>query len=219
MSSYVFMKILESAPQRYDRGIEILSLGQSKTVQRDIVDNYINRGDRVLEIGCGTGTLAISCAEKGAYVVGIDVSPQMLAIANRKLRERKLTEKVQLQELGAIEIDKAFSDETFEKITSTLVFSELYPDERKYVLKQAYRILKPGGLIVIADEVIPSSWWKRILHLLIRIPLAIITYILTQTTTKALRDFDNALTETGFKIIHSKRSILDSFTLYVARKE
>lgn len=87
MSSYVFMKILESAPQRYDRGIGILSLGQSKRIQRDIVDNYINRGDRVLEIGCGTGTLAISCAEKGASVVGIDVSPQMLAIARRKVRE------------------------------------------------------------------------------------------------------------------------------------
>jgi demethylmenaquinone methyltransferase/2-methoxy-6-polyprenyl-1,4-benzoquinol methylase len=219
MSSYVFMKILESAPERYDRGIEILSLGQSKRVQREIVNNYITRGDRVLEIGCGTGTLAISCAEKGASVVGVDVSPQMLVIASRKVRERNLTEKVQLQELGAIEIDKAFSDETFDKITGTLVFSELYPDEQKYVLKQAHRILKPGGLIAIADEVIPSSLWKRILHLLIRIPLAIITYILTQTTTKALKDFDKALIETGFEIIHSKISILDSFTLYVARKE
>jgi demethylmenaquinone methyltransferase/2-methoxy-6-polyprenyl-1,4-benzoquinol methylase len=213
------MKILESAPERYDRGINMLSLGQSKRVQQDIVDNYINRGDRVLEIGCGTGTLAISCAEKGASVVGIDVSPQMLAIAIRKVREKNLTEKVQLQELGAIEIDKTFDDETFDKTTSTLVFSELYPDERKYVLKQAYRILKPGGHIMIADEVIPNSLWKRILYLLIRIPLVIITYILTQTTTNALRNFNKTLIETGFKIILHKRSILDSFTLYVARKE
>ena len=219
MSSYVFMKILESAPERYDCGIQILSLGQSKRVQRDIVDNYINRGDRVLEIGCGTGTLATSCAEKGASIVGIDISSQMLAIASRKVREQNLTDKVQLQELGAMEIDKTFSDETFDKITSTLVFSELYPDERKYVLKQVYRILKPGGLIVITDEVIPGSLWKRVLHLLIRIPLAIITYILTQTTTKALRDFDKSLTETGFEIIHRKSSILDSFALYVGRKE
>ncbi|UCH43637.1 MAG: class I SAM-dependent methyltransferase [Dehalococcoidales bacterium] len=219
MASYVFMKILESAPARYDRGIEILSLGQNKRVQREIVDNYIDRGDRVLEIGCGTGSLAISCAEKGAFVVGIDVSSRMLTVASRKIHEHKLTEKVQLQELGAIEIDKVFEDGSFDKITGTLVFSELYPDERRYVLRQAYRILKPGGLIVIADEVIPSTLLKCVLHRLIRIPLAIITYILTQTTTRALKDFDKTLTETEFEIIQHKKSMLDSFALFVALKE
>ena len=219
MASYVFMKILESAPTRYDRGIEILSLGENKRVQRDIADNYINKGDRVLEIGCGTGSLAISCAEKGASVVGIDLSSRMLAMASRKVREQNFSEAVQLQELSATEIGKVFSDESFDKITGTLVFSELYPDERRYVLKQAYGTLKPGGLIIIADEVVPSSLLKRIMYRLIRIPLAIITYILTQTTTRALKDFDKALTETGFRIVHHKKSNLDSYTLYVASKE
>jgi len=219
MASYVFMKILESAPTRYDRGIEILSLRENKRIQRDIADNYINKGDKVLEIGCGTGSLAISCAEKGASVVGIDLSSRMLAMANRKVREHNLNEEVQYQELSATEIGKVFSDESFDKITGTLVFSELYPDERRYVLKQAYRILKPGGLIVIADEVVPGSLLKRVLHRLIRIPLAIITYILTQTTTRALKGFDEALTETGFKIVHHKKSNLDSFALFVALKE
>ena len=66
MASYVFMKVLESSAQRYDAGINILSLGQSNRIKREIVDNYIASGDKVLEIGCGTGTLAILCAEKGA---------------------------------------------------------------------------------------------------------------------------------------------------------
>lgn len=218
MASYVFMKILESAPQRYDRGINILFLGQSSRIQQEIVENYINAGDEVLEIGCGTGTLAISCAEKGASVVGFDVSSQMLAIARRKVQERNLAGKIQLQEIGAIEMDKAFDSEMFDKIVSTLVFSEFYPGEQKYVLGQAYRILRPGGLIIIADEVRSNSLWKRILHLSIRIPLMVITYILTQTSTRALKDIRGSITDAGFKIIHEKRSVLDSFGLYVARK-
>ncbi|RLC69358.1 MAG: hypothetical protein DRI26_09255, partial [Chloroflexi bacterium] len=179
---------------------------------------YINKDDEVLEIGCGTGTLAISCAEKGASVVGFDISPEMLAVAKRKVRERNLADKIQLREMGAIEMDNAFDNETFDKIVSTLVFSELYPDEQRYVLGQAYRILRPGGLIIIADEVRASSLWKRILHQLVRIPLLTITYILTQTSTRALKDIRGPLADVGFKLIHEERSFLDSFGLYVAQK-
>lgn len=218
MASYVFMKVLESAPQRYDRGINILSLGQCSRIQQEIVENYITAGDEVLEIGCGTGTLAISCAEKGASVVGFDISSQMLAIARRKVQERNLADKIQLQEMGAIEMDKAFDSETFDKLVGTLVFSEFYPDEQKYVLAEAYRILRRGGLIIIADEVRSNSLLKRILQLLVRIPLTVIAYILTQTSTKVLKDIKRLLTDAGFEIIHEKRSLLDSFGLYIAKK-
>ncbi len=219
MASYVFMKILESAPERYDKGIILLSLGQSRRMQRKILERYINAGDRVLEIGCGTGTLAVSCALKGASVVGFDLSPQMLAIAYNKVRKHNLIDKVQLQEMGAIEMDKAFESQTFHKIVSTLVFSELYPDERKYVLRQAHRILRSGGLLIIADEVRPGSLWKRVLQLLIRVPLSVITYIFTQTTTKALKEIAQEISEAGLKMIYEEKRFLDSFGLYVARKE
>lgn len=218
MASYVLMKILESAPQRYERGINILSLGQSSKIQREIVKSYITAGDKILEIGCGSGTLAISCAEKGATVVGFDVSPEMLAQARRKIRERDLSGKIRLRQMSAIEMDNAFSDKGFDKVVSTLVFSEFYADEQKYVLREAYRILKPGGLIIIADEVRPNILWKRLLHLLIRIPLVVITYILTQKSTRALKGFSRLLVEAGFELIDQKRSLLDSFGLYVAQK-
>ncbi len=130
MASYVFMKVLESASERYDRGINMLSLGQSRRFQEQIVKNYISTGDDVLEIGCGTGTLAICCAEKSASVVGFDISSQMLAVARRKVQARNVADKVQLREMGAIEMDKVFINETFDKIVSTLVFSELYSAEQ-----------------------------------------------------------------------------------------
>ena len=219
MASYIFMKVLESSAQRYDAGIKILSLGQIEKIHREIVENYIAVGDKVLEIGCGTGTLAILCAEKGASVVGFDISPQMLSVANKKIRERDLTDRIQLEEMGAIEMDKAFNSDTFDKIVSALVFSEFYSDEQKYVLREAYRVLKHGGLIIIAEEVRPNSLAKRMLQLLVRIPLMVITYILTQTSTRALKGIESAITSAGFQIIHQKRTLLDSFGLYVAKKE
>ncbi|MCW4043586.1 MAG: class I SAM-dependent methyltransferase [Candidatus Bathyarchaeota archaeon] len=219
MASYVFMKILESAPQRYDMGINLISFGQGRRMQQEIVEEYVHKSNKVLEIGCGTGTLAISCAKKGASVVAFDKSSQMLAIAERKVREHNLIEKIQLEEMGAIEMEKAFNDNTFDRIVSTLVFSELYADEQKYVLSQAYRILRPNGLIIIADEVKPRSSWKRIVHSSIRIPLALITYLLTQTSTKALEDIKGPMTNAGFKIIREQRSFIDSFALFVGQKE
>ncbi|HEX75474.1 MAG TPA: class I SAM-dependent methyltransferase [Dehalococcoidia bacterium] len=218
MASYVFMKVLESSAQRYDVGINILSLGQSNKIKREIAGNYIATGDKVLEIGCGTGTLAILCAEKGALVTGFDVSPHMLAIARKKIQERNLVDRVQLKQMGAIEMDKAFDNEAFDKIMSTLVFSELYSDEQKYVLGEAYRVLKHGGLIIIADETRPNSLVKRTLQLLVRIPLMVITYVLTQTSTRTLKNIKSFLTDAGFEVIHQKKSLLNSFGLYVARK-
>ena len=55
--SYVFMKLLESAPERYDAGIYILTLGRLRCLKQDIADDFITKGDKVLETGCGTGSL------------------------------------------------------------------------------------------------------------------------------------------------------------------
>jgi ubiquinone/menaquinone biosynthesis C-methylase UbiE len=218
MASYVFMKVLESSARRYDAGINILSLGQINKIKREIVDNYIAAGDKVLEIGCGTGTLAVLCAEKGASVFGFDTSSRMLGIAKKKIRERNLSNRVEIAEMGAIEMDKAFASETFDKVVSTLVFSELYSDEQRYVLAEAYRVLKQGGLIVIADEVRSNSVAKRVIQLLVRIPLMVITYILTQTSTKAVKGIENAIAGAGFEIVHQERRFFDSFGLYIAKK-
>jgi len=142
----------------------------------------------------------------------------MLSLARQKIKKQNLSSKIKLHEMSATEMDKAFANQSFNKIVSTLTFSEFYPDEQKYVLREAYRILKPGGLIIIADEVKPNVLWKRILHQLIRLPLVVITYILTQTSTRALKDIKSLLNEAGFEVMEEKRSFFDSFGLYVAKK-
>jgi ubiquinone/menaquinone biosynthesis C-methylase UbiE len=219
MASYVFMKILESAPKRYDIGINLISFGQNSKMRRTIVEEYICEGNQVLEIGCGTGSLAISCAKKGASVVALDISSQMLAIAEKKIREQNLIDKIQLEKMGAIELGNKFNDNTFDRIVSTLVFSELYADEQKYVLNQANRILRPNGLIIIADEVKPLSLWKRIVYSSIHIPLGLIAYLFTQTSIKVLENIKGQMNDAGFRIISEKRSFIDSFGIFVGQKE
>ena len=102
---------------------------------------------------------------------------------------------------------------------SSLVFSELSRDERTYALRHAYRVLKTGGRLAIADEVRPGALANRLAHQVVRIPLLIITFALTQTTTSAVDGLSDLVAEAGFRIESEQRSSLDSFLYLVARKD
>jgi len=202
--STAFMKILESAPERYDAGINILTLGRLGCLKQDIVNEFIAKDDKVLELGCGTGSLAILCARKGAEVTGIDLSPKMLAIAHRKINKAGLTENIKLLRMSAMDIDTTFDDNNFDVITSTLVFSEMSREEIRYVLNQCLRVLKINGSLLIADEIMPQSPFGKFLLFLFRLPFAIIAYIFTQTITKAVASLDEDLRQAGFSLIKTK---------------
>ena len=77
MSTYVLMKILESAPGRYDAGLRILTLGRLDKAY-DRLASHISKGQKVLDIGCGTGALVIRAALQGAFVKGIDINSGMI---------------------------------------------------------------------------------------------------------------------------------------------
>jgi len=64
----VFMRWLETTPSKYDRGIQLLTLNKLRPLKEQIASQEVRRGDRVLEIGCGTGTLTVLMAERGATV-------------------------------------------------------------------------------------------------------------------------------------------------------
>jgi ubiquinone/menaquinone biosynthesis C-methylase UbiE len=216
VSTYVLMRILESAPSRYDRGLRILTWGRLDRAYGRLA-SHVEEGWRVLDLGCGTGALTLRAAARGAWVKGIDVNPQMLEIARQRARAAGLMGRVDFCEMGVAELDGE-QENSYEAVMSGLCFSELTGDEVSYALGQAQRLLKPGGLLLLADEVVPKSLTRRLLHTTLRIPLAILAYLWTQTTTHAVEDLPQRVEQAGFVVESVTVTNLESLMSLVARK-
>jgi demethylmenaquinone methyltransferase/2-methoxy-6-polyprenyl-1,4-benzoquinol methylase len=212
MSTLVYMKILELSPARYDSWMRFLTLGRVDRLKAEIAEKWINVGDNVLEIGCGTGSLAFLMTERGANVTGIDISEKMLAEA------RKSVPNADFHHLTALEIDQ-FKGQGFNRIVATLSLSELSPDELDEVLRLAKDILKPGGLLIVADEVKTEKLWQQFLAALIRWPIAIITFLLTQQTTHVIKDFETKIANNHFTLIKSHKFLLGTMALFISKRE
>jgi ubiquinone/menaquinone biosynthesis C-methylase UbiE len=219
MSSYVFMKILESAPRRYDRGIRMLSCGRIDEIYRRVAREVAAPDRRILDVGCGTGGLSLACAERGAAVVGIDVNAGMLEVARSKTVRAGSTGSVEWIELGAVEIEDRFPEAVFDAVVSCLVFSELEPDEQSYVLRSVQQRLKPGGKLVIADEVLSATFSSRLWHRLWRWPLALTTYALTQATTHPVRHLAERVRGAGFAEVKETRLSFGTFAIVSAKRK
>lgn len=219
MSSYVFMKILESVPQRYDRGLRILTRGRIDEVYQEVAREVAIPGTRILDVGCGTGSLSIACAERGADVIGIDVNAGMLEVARSKRLSAGSTGSVEWAELGAVEIGDRFGEAVFDAVVSCLVFSELAPEEQAYVLRVVRSRLKPGGTLIIADEVLPSTAAERLRYHLRRWPLVILTYVLTQTTTRPVQHLVDRIRDAGFSEVEETRPWSGDFAIVRATRK
>lgn len=198
MSTYVFMKILESAPNRYDKGISLLSFGKLDKAYNRLL-TPVKEGQIVLDMGCGTGALTLKAASRGARVTGMDINPQMLDIARKHAEALQLTQNIQFLEAGVAEME-SIESESLDVVMSGLCFSELSEDEQIYALKQVNRILKPGGLLLLADETIARNFFLKLLNFTLRLIVKTITYILTQTSTHAVKHLPEKVKQAGFKI-------------------
>jgi demethylmenaquinone methyltransferase/2-methoxy-6-polyprenyl-1,4-benzoquinol methylase len=183
----------------------------------DRLTSHIKKGQRVLDVGCGTGALALRAAKKGAKVKGIDINSRMLEIAERKAKELNLNENTEFIEMGVAELGEE-KDESYDVVMSGLCFSELSDDELEFTLKEIRRILRNGGMLLVADEVVPESNVKRIVSWIVRFPFVLIAYILTQTTTKPVRNLKEKIERAGFKIELARWNKLGNFVEILARK-
>jgi len=205
------MKILESRPERYDIGMGLLTLGSLTKIKQQIAAQS-NSGDQVLDLGCGTGTLAQMCIERGAEVTGVDANSGMLAVAKRNSPSGNYLN------ISLSNLDEHLEDESFDIVLSTLAFSELTRVERVHVMKQIKRILKNDGKVLIGDEIIPERFLPKCFYYSYRLPMRLLTWIMTQTTTNAIPSFDEEVREAGLKIVSSKSFMLGMFILLEIKK-
>ena len=130
MSSLALMRWLEGAPGRYDAGMRFITFGGVTKLHRAVVAAAVAKpGDRVLEIGCGTGSVTRLLLDRGAVVTAIDQSPEMLEQARERIGDEPRGA-IRFIEQTASEID-ALPEASFDSVVLSLCLSDMSASERK----------------------------------------------------------------------------------------
>jgi ubiquinone/menaquinone biosynthesis C-methylase UbiE len=137
----------------YDMVMVLLTLGREKTLRGKTLDlAHIKPGDKVLEIGCGTGTLTLAAKTRvgvSGEVVGIDIAPEMIEVARRKAVRKSIDV---LFQVGGLE-NIPFPDNRFDTVMCSLMIFHMPDEVRGKGFKEIYRVLKSGGHLFIIDTV------------------------------------------------------------------
>ncbi len=145
---------------RYDLLIGFVTLGREQAFRQKIADlARLQPGEMVLDVGCGTGTLALVAKQRvgeRGRVAGIDPSPQMIARANHKAVRAGLAVNFQV---GVIE-QLPFPDQSFDAVLSTFMMHHLPDDLKRRGLAEIARVLKAGGRLLALDFRGSAGQWK-----------------------------------------------------------
>lgn len=131
-----------------------------------ITQAHIQPGQNVLDIGCGTGTLTllIKQTQPSATVYGLDVDYQVLDIARRKAEQ--VAESIVLQQGAATCLP--YLDESFDCVFASLMLHHLTRQDKQRALGEAFRVLKPGGELYVADFCKPHDSVMWLISLVVR---------------------------------------------------
>lgn len=132
----------------YDPIVRLLM--RETTLRGQLLDQAeIGPGHHVLDIGCGTGTMAILVARQrpGSTVVGLDGDPKVLAIARRKAERASVS--IRFDESMADRLP--YPDGSFDRALSSLVLHHLTHEGKIGALREARRVLKAGGSVHFSD--------------------------------------------------------------------
>ena len=213
MPNYIPPLRVHLATGFYDPIVRVTT--REKAVKRALQARLAARPhESILDLGCGTGTLALSIAREcaAAYVWGLDADTAALAQA----RSKQAREGLRVHWSRGLAQAAPFPDDAFDAVASSLFFHHLRRDDKLAVLREVVRILRPGGRVVVADWGRPASTPSRILFLAVQ---ALDGFETTQDCVNGIlpslmleAGLENVATEQDFK------TPLGTISLYAAQR-
>jgi ubiquinone/menaquinone biosynthesis C-methylase UbiE len=159
--------VLRSHARYYDFVARLLTLGQGGNLYERLVGlARLAPNERVLDVGCGTGSLAMAARTRvgaSGTVDGIDASKEMIERAARKMRRRHVQVDLQIATVEAL----PFPERSFDVVFSTLMLHHLPRPVRRKCASEMARVLRPGGRVLVADFQTPArkrEGWLARLH-------------------------------------------------------
>jgi ubiquinone/menaquinone biosynthesis C-methylase UbiE len=141
----------------HDILVKLMGLGVNSSNSRMIVEMAnIKPGDKVLDVGCGTGDLTLTAETyvgMSGSAYGIDASSEGIDLARKKA---KRSDSKAVFEVGLIE-KIPYPEATFDIVISRLVIHHLPDDLKRRGIAEIFRVLKPGGLVFLADFRPPTN--------------------------------------------------------------
>jgi ubiquinone/menaquinone biosynthesis C-methylase UbiE len=145
----------------YDLIMTLLTFGREASLRRRTVElAQLEPGHKVLEIGCGTGSLTLAAKERvgaSGEVVGMDIAPEMVAAATRKEARRGAGVTFRVGSIAEI----PFPDDHFDVLMFSFMIYHMPEEVRLKGLAESYRVLEPGGHVFILDAILSEKARRR----------------------------------------------------------
>jgi ubiquinone/menaquinone biosynthesis C-methylase UbiE len=145
----IYAAPFDAVAERYDDTFTSSKIGRAQRASVwEKLGQVFRSGDRVLEIGCGTGVDACFLAERGVTVIACDSSPQMVAVATRKVAETRRLASVYPRLLAAEDIASLQNDDSFDGAFSNFGALNCVQDLRRFA-KNLATVLNPGATALL----------------------------------------------------------------------
>ncbi len=199
---------MELNPRLYNKIIDPLLKSLHERICRQVDD-----GSRVLDIACGTGSLAIMLSEKCSHVSGIDLYEPMIRFATITAERSALTH-VDFRVADATNLS-GFKNKSFDVATMSLALHQFKPDERKQILAEAFR-LAPRLIVADYAEPVLSGFLRTSVHIAERI--AGRTHYRNFNSYRLEGGTDAIAENLHYKILHAELSASGVFSVMIAEE-